>query len=217
MEVHILFGGSDASKDKCFLLLPFLLPKAVLWALHWGWESAEPISAGLAGVTLPEGGGQPRGLGAGGRGAGGWPHTPRIVLGGWKSALLMLDHAANQSDTSDSQRSLSIVGILSYRRTFFLRVSIIWIATVTRRMAHRRHFGVPTNTFSKSSGRREIIVGALPLTQNQISQYVMMLLINKQRVAVESILWGERLGINTPFWSSHSTSIAIACFHCDLG
>lgn len=136
MEVNIVFGGSSGSKDKCFLLLQFLLLKAVLWALHSGWESAEPISAGLEGVMLPEGGGQPHGLGAGGRVAGGWPHTPCIVLRGWKSALLMLDHAANQPDTSDSQRSLYIVGILSHQWTFILHVSVIWIATG---MAHRQH------------------------------------------------------------------------------
>lgn len=65
MEVTTLFGGSGASKDKCFPLLPFL----------WGEPCSEPRApAGSPlspGVTLPTGEGRDRGLGAGGRGTGG--------------------------------------------------------------------------------------------------------------------------------------------------
>lgn len=46
--------------------------------------------------------------------------TPYALCSGAGShPLLMLDHAANQPNESDSLRSLSIVGILSYERTFF--------------------------------------------------------------------------------------------------
>lgn len=211
MEANILPGGSCASKDKCFLLLPFLLPKAVLWSLHSGWESTEPVSVRLAGVTLPEGRGQPHGLGAGGRGARRWPHTPGIVHRGWKSALLMLDHAANQPDKPDSRRPLSNMGMLLYMRTFFPACFYHLSSDCTNKN------WVLMDIFAKSIGRRERIIGVLPLKQNYITQYVMMLPINKQCVAVERIVWREGLGINTPFWSLHSASIATVHFHGDLG
>lgn len=111
--------------------LLFFLPKAMLWALHSGWEAAEPISAGLAGVLLPEGGGKSS-LGAEGRGAAGWPHTPHIVLRGWKSALLMLDHAVDQPKCLTDRGHLPSWGFIHAGKSLFLHASIIWIATVTR-------------------------------------------------------------------------------------
>lgn len=165
MGVKILFGSSSASKDKCFLLLLFLLLKARLWALHSGWESAEPISAWLAGVMPPEGGGQSHGLGAEGRGAAGWPHTPHIVLRGWKWALLMLDHAVNQPDAPDRQRSPSIVGIYSYRQIFFSVCFYHLNSNCDNKNGSLETCGILINSFSKSIGKRDIIVGALPLTE----------------------------------------------------
>lgn len=165
MEVTTLFGGSGASKDKCFPLLPFLWRRAVLRASRSGWESAEPRGHAPHGRRS---GPWPGSRGQGSRRV--TPSPPRVVLGGWKSTWLGRDHGAKQPDASDGRRSLSIMGILSYGQRYFfffsLRVSIISIATATARTAHRRRFGVLMSMFSKSIGRGEIIVGALPLTRN---------------------------------------------------
>lgn len=118
MGVNILFGGSSASKDKCFFPLPFLLSKTALWAQHLGWEHWAHFSSTGRGHT-PQAGGQPRGLGAGCQRSGQLSHTPCFVLRGWKSALLMLDHAASQPSMPDSQRSAYIAVMLSYGQPFF--------------------------------------------------------------------------------------------------
>lgn len=104
---------------------------------------------------------------AGSRGPGNQPATPHTTHCAWglKSALLMLDHAARQPGAPGSQQSPSTEGMLSYQQTFFLPVSIIWMGTVTIRRAHRWRFGILMNTFSKTIGRRDIIViNILPLT-----------------------------------------------------
>lgn len=111
---------------------------------------------------------RPHGLGAGAQGASQRPRTPHIVLAGWKSALLMLDHAARQPNVSGSCQSPSIEGMLSYQQTFFLPISSIWMGTVTMRRAHRWRSGILMNTFSKTIARRDIIViNILPLTQTK--------------------------------------------------
>lgn len=113
--MNILFGSSRASKDKCFLLLPLLLPRAVLGALHSSWEPAEPISAGLAGVVLPEGGGQSCSLGAEGRELWGDP-TQHNCAQGLEVSSAYAGSGANQPDLSDRWMSPSILGIHSYRQ-----------------------------------------------------------------------------------------------------
>lgn len=127
----------------------------VCWA-HFSWAGR---------VLLPEGRGQSHSLGAEGRGAAGWPHTPHIVLRGCKSALLMLGHAVNQPSASDRQRSPSIVGIHSHRQ-----ISSVCFCNLSSNCDNKdgspEIFGVLMNSFSKSIGKRDIIVGALPLMEN---------------------------------------------------
>lgn len=135
MGVNILFGNSSASNDKCLLLLLIFLPKAKLWALHSGWESAEPIPAGLAGVLLPEGGGQSRGLE---QRAGELQGDPRHCAQGLEGSS---SYAGSHSYLRLPDRGhLPSWGFIHTGKSP-LNVSIIWIATVTTGMVHFRHLG----------------------------------------------------------------------------
>lgn len=159
MEVTTLFGGSGASKDKCFPLLPFLWRRAVLRASRSGWESAEP-----------------RGHAPHGRRSGPWPGSrgqgnrrvtppPHVLCSGSGSqpGLGGITGRSSREVTFHHGDPFIWAKIFFF---FSLRVSSISIATATARTAHRRRFGVLMSMFSKSIGRGEIIVGALPLTGN---------------------------------------------------
>lgn len=165
MGVNILYGSSRASADKCFLLLPFLLLKAELGAVHSGWESAEPIPAGLAGSCPPREEVSPA---AWEQRAGSWrvtPHTTRCAQG-LEVSSAYAGSRSEQPSAAGRRGSPSIVGFHSYRQISFSACFYHFNSKCDNKNGSRETFGVLMNSFSKSIGKRDIIAGALPLTEN---------------------------------------------------
>lgn len=165
MGVNILFGSHSASKDKCLLLLPIFLLKAKLWPCTQAGSLLSPFQLGWQGSCSPGEQVSPMAWSRG-QGAAGWPHTPDIVPRGSKAALLTLDHAVNPPSASGRQRSPSILGAHSHRQISSSVCFYHLNSNCDNKNGSPETFGVLMNSFSKSTGKKDIIVGTLPLIEN---------------------------------------------------
>lgn len=167
MELHILFGSCCAStKTNVFSYYHFCCGKpcseprtlagSLLSPFQLGWQGSRSPREEVSPMAWEQEPGEPEG-----------DPTPRALCSGAGSQPCLYWITLQTSPTSlTAWGHFPLWGSFHMSEPFFLRVSIIWIATVTTRIARSWHFGVWMKTFSKSIGRREIIMGALPLTQN---------------------------------------------------